>query len=62
MILVLKPGETLQVRLFETDGEITIDYDTPEHPGVFQVRETDSLSGNIVGKANAILYKEKFGG
>jgi hypothetical protein len=57
-IIELKPGESLTVKLFETDGEFEIHYDTKEHPNALVVKETAGLPGSIKGDADSILYHE----
>lgn len=60
MKIVLSPGDKLEIGLADTDGAFEVHYDTAEHPKSFLIKETDFLSGNVIGKAGSVLYQEDF--
>ncbi len=59
MIINLEPGDIVKIRLDGTDGEFRIHFDSETYPNKLVVEETGGYNGDI-GKANSVLYMEKF--
>ncbi len=60
MKIVLEPGDNLTVVLKDIDGMFEMHYNSHMYPGKLVVEETGGMPGNIMGKANAIMYEEDF--
>jgi hypothetical protein len=66
MLVVIKPGEKLLIAFsssdkeIDIDGEFTVEMDTKEFPHQLIIRESAGLRGFPYGKANGILYQERF--
>ena len=54
MTVTLKVGEHVMVEFADTDGKFMIQFSGTD----IIVKEVAGLPGNIVGKANAVLYHE----
>lgn len=56
MIVTLKPGEKVEIQLFETDGVITVDYDSK-----FDNKLTVEADMPDTNGRQGIIYCEEFG-
>ncbi len=57
--IILSPGDTLVVKVKDTDGEFRIHFDTKKFPNALVVEETSNLPDKA-GR-QGVLYNETFG-